>query len=100
MRIVRCADPLHATRAGQPGFSDELARRPNIPDGPDVIVDGLFCGACGKVFHDNKIVQTEAERTARRAAVQKFLNDNPTWTRAQLRRFFGAALGVDPGDDV
>jgi hypothetical protein len=94
---VRCFDPLHATRVGQPGFTDLLGTRPSSSNA-DVVVPGLFCGACGKIFHDQKIVDTEATRQSRKQAVVRFLAANPSLTRADVRNLFGAALGVDPDD--
>jgi len=90
MRLVGCPHPTHAARAGQPGHNDVLGRRDELPDGPMVFIDGLFCGACGRVVLDSRIVETEAERVARVAAINKFLLANPTFTRAELRRLLAS----------
>lgn len=74
MRNIVCSHPTHATRIGQPGFAAVLGARPNLPDGPDVTVPGLFCQACGDVFHANRIASTQAEMDARQAAFIKFRN--------------------------
>jgi len=64
MREIVCGHPTHATREGQPGWNDVLGRRDDLPDGPPVSVDGLYCGPCGDLVNADRIAfaSQEAQR--------------------------------------
>lgn len=73
-RNVVCFDPLHATRAALPGWvNGPIAKRPDMPDGPDMQIAGLFCGACGRVYLDNLVALGTSEKTRKVSAYDKIV---------------------------
>jgi hypothetical protein len=75
---------------GQPGFSNVLGTKPDRPDGPDILIEGLFCGACGKIFNDARNADEASTRNARRQAIQRLRLQVPALTDEDIRLLFKA----------
>lgn len=77
-RKVVCFDPLHATRSAELGWAAVIGTRPDMNDGPDVQIAGLFCGACGRVYLDNLAAVRGTEKTRKVAAYDKIVTKMAT----------------------